>query len=593
MFFIEYVLVVLLLHRVAVGSARFSQSTPLNLGVHLFVDNQYLQNTSSLEFQNGLVQKNTDNPIVFPEHPWETAVHFYTSFLQVPANLSVTEKPMYIIYYACAASYTILFYGNVSVCAANSTDGLSWEKPMLWYYPFTANGTQPAQASNIVFVTDVNEFLGSVFIDIHPETPRSEVFKMTYEHEPERYVYVGTSSDGFNWTAGTARAHPLAGLSDTQTVMLYSPENGGEYVLYGRQNGPDLQNSTLYCPDGGTAHRRVVIAVSSGTVYGPWSKPIEAFPLGVPDPTQCLDNYNPATLYYKGVYFLFSSAFLHWAETNSGAPIPRAASNDGVMEIRLAISRTALGPFTFPTRDPFIPRGIGAIDPSCKLLNATGSDRDAGFVFSSASGLLDPDFLQPIPVEFHLNEKQESAQSPYDNPSPWMYHVYWGSQTTHAGGGAFLGRYWPGAYSGIFKARVRREGYVALSTVTSSPTGYGWLLTKVLSLPGTDLNSTANNAQLQLRINAEIATSGFLAVQFEDGATGNPIPGYTFGECKSLHGNGIRQLLEWSRQNATSSNVTYTADLTPLVNYNTGIQMRFQMAHANLYSWLLSYVRSE
>jgi hypothetical protein len=591
--FIAYVLVVVLLQVVVVDSARFSQAIPLNLGVHLFVDNQYLQTTSSLEFRNGLVEKNTDNPIVFPEHPWEVAVHFYTSFLQVPASVSVTGKPMYMIYYACTASYTIIFFGKVSVCVANSTDGVHWEKPMLWYYPFTANGTQPPQASNIVFETDVNEFLGSVFIDTRSGTPRSQLFKMTYENEPQRYVYVGTSPDGFNWTAGTARAHPLAGLSDTQTVMLYSPENSGEYVLYGRQNGPDLANSTVYCKGGNTAHRRVVVTVSSGDVYGPWSKPIEAFPLGNPDPTPCFDNYNPATLYYNGVYFLFSSAFWHWAEADSGAPIPRAASNDGVMDIRLAVSRTALGPFTFPSRDPFIPRGIGVIDSSCKLVNVTGSDRDAGFVFSAANGLLDPDFLQSTLNELRLNGKQGRAGSSDDNLSPWMYHVYWGSQTTHAGGGAFLGRYWPGAYSGIFKARVRREGYVALSTLTSSPTGYGWLLSQVLSLPGMDLSSATNVAQLQLRINAEIATAGFLSVQFEDGTTGNPISGYTFEECKSLHGNGIRQLLEWSRQNGTSSNVTYTTDLTPLVNYSGGIQMRIQMAHTKLYSWLLSYVQSE
>jgi hypothetical protein len=574
--FVAYALIVLLLQLVAVDNARFSRSIPLNLGVHLFVDNQYLQNTSLLEFQNGMIQKNTDDPIVFPEYPWEAAVHFYISLLQVPANLSVTGKAMYIIYYACVDSSTIIFYDNVSICVANSTDGSKWEKPMLWYYPYTANGTQPAQATNIVFVTDVNEFLGSVFIDTRPGTPRSEVFKMTYEHEPPRYVYVGTSPDGFKWTAGTARANPIAGLSDTQTVMLYSSENGGEYILYGRQNGPDLPNSTLDCPGGGTAHRRVVVTVSSNSVYGPWSKPVEAFPLGASDPTQCFDNYNPATLHYKDVYFIFPSAFWHWAEADSGAPIPRAGSNDGVMDIRLAVSRTALGPYTFPSRDPFIPRGIGSVDPSCKLLNATGSDRDAGFVFSSASGLLDPDFLR---------------STSDDNPSPWIYHVYWGSQTTHAGGGAYLGRYWPGAYSGIFKARVRREGYVALSTLTSNPTGYGWLLSQILSLPRMDLNSTANSALLQLRINAEIATSGFLAVQFEDGGTGNPIPGYTFDECKSLHGNGIRQLLEWSRQNGTSLNVTYTADLTPLVDYSSGIQMRIQMAHTKLYSWLLSYVQ--
>jgi hypothetical protein len=174
-----------------------------------------------------------------------------------------------------------------------------------------------------------------------------------------------------------------------------------------------------------------------------------------------------------------------------------------------------------------------------------------------------------------------------------MYHVYWGSQTTHAGGGAYLGRYWPGAYSGIFKARVRREGYVALSTLISNPTGYGWFLSEVLSLPEIDLSSSANSAQLQLRINADIATSGFLAVQFEDGVTGNPIPGYTFEECHTLHRNGIRLLIEWSRQNGTSSNVTYTANLTPLVNYNNDIQMHVHMAHTKLYSWLLSYVQSD
>lgn len=437
---------------------------------------------------------------------------------------------------------------------------------MLWYFPYTANGTEVTRPTNIVFVTEINEFLGSVFIDTRSNTPRSEIFKMTYENEPARYVYVGTSLDGFNWTAGTKRAHPLAGLSDTQTVMLYSSENDGEHVLFGRRNGPDLLNSTVFCPNGGSAHRRVVITVSNNGVYGPWSDPIEAFPLGAPDPIQCFDNYNPATLHYHDVYFIFSSAFFHWSEMDSGAPIPRAASNDGIMDIRLAVSRTALGPYSFPSRDPFISRGIGTIDRSCKLFNGTGSDRDAGFVFSSVSGLLDPDFVRSG-----------------NDPSPWMYHVYWGSQTTHAGGGAYLGRYWPDAYTGIFKARLRREGYVALSTLSSSATGQGWFLSQVLSLPA------MNSAQLQLRLNADIATCGSLAVQFEDGNTGSPIPGYTFEECKTLHGNGIRQLLEWSRQNGTSTNITYISDLTPLRSYSDGVRMRIQMTHAKLFSWLLSY----
>ena len=256
------------------------------------------------------------------------------------------------------------------------------------------------------------------------------------------------------------------------------------------------------------------------------------------------------------------------------------------MDIRLAVSRTPLGSYTFPSRDSFIPRGIGTIDPSCKILNGTGSDRDAGFVFSSANGLLDPDFLL-------LNENEKLRGSADDNPSLWMYHIYWGSQTTHAGAISVLGSFWPGAYSGIFKARIRREGYVALSTLTSNPTGHGSLLTQVLSLPKSRTNSKKNDVQLQLRINADVATAGFLNVQFEDGQTGNPISGYTFDQCKTLHGNGIRQLIQWSRQNETTSNVTYTADLTPLVNYTNGIRIRIEMVHTKLYSWLLSYVEDQ
>jgi hypothetical protein len=50
-------------------------------------------------------------------------------------------------------------------------------------------------------------------------------------------------------------------------------------------------------------------------------------------------------------------------------------------------------------------------------------------------------------------------------------------------------------------------------------------------------------------------TAGFLALQFEDGGKDNPIPGYTFSEFKSLHGNRTYWLLGLIRDNATSSNM--------------------------------------
>ncbi|CAF0844944.1 unnamed protein product [Adineta steineri] len=86
-------------------------------------------------------------------------------------------------------------------------------------------------------------------------------------------------------------------------------------------------------------------------------------------------------------------------------------------------------------------------------------------------------------------------------------------------------------------------------------------------------------------INANTSTAGFFAIQLEDGLTNNPIEGYTFDECKTLHQNGIRQLLQWRRQNET-----YSGDFTPLVNYSNGIRFHMHIAHTKLYSLILSYV---
>ncbi|CAF1031982.1 unnamed protein product [Adineta steineri] len=94
-----------------------------------------------------------------------------------------------------------------------------------------------------------------------------------------------------------------------------------------------VSNTSVYCLGALPSYKKVVVTLSNESVYGPWSKSL--------------------------LYFLFLSGYLHWTETNSGAPVPRAAQNDGVMDIRLALSRIAHDRFTFLTRDSFISRGIG------------------------------------------------------------------------------------------------------------------------------------------------------------------------------------------------------------------------------------------
>lgn len=112
----------ILAHALVVDGWKVLEPIPLNVGVHLFVDNQYLENVSSLEFQNGRIEKDTDHPIVHPEYSWENAALFATSFLQVPADVSVTRKPMYLVYYVCTKKDIRLIARNVSFRVANSTD---------------------------------------------------------------------------------------------------------------------------------------------------------------------------------------------------------------------------------------------------------------------------------------------------------------------------------------------------------------------------------------------------------------------------------------------------------------------------------------
>ena len=87
-----------------------------------------------------------------------------------------------------------------------------------------------------------------------------------------------------------------------------------------------------------------------------------------------------------------------------------------------------------------------------------------------------------------------------------------------------------------------------------------------------------------MKLNAQIATAGSLNVQFEDGNTKDPIRGFAFKDFKTLHGNHIRQLVEFIRED----NTTFS-DLTPLANYERGVRIHIQMTHTKLYSWVFSY----
>lgn len=82
-------------------------------GAHLFVDGDGIAEASGLVFEQAVPAKNTDAPLVYPQYPWETAVHFYTSLVTVPPDVNGLAAPSFQLYYVCA--HQLLFNFSIQV----------------------------------------------------------------------------------------------------------------------------------------------------------------------------------------------------------------------------------------------------------------------------------------------------------------------------------------------------------------------------------------------------------------------------------------------------------------------------------------------
>ncbi len=99
---------------------------------------------------------------------------------------------------------------------------------------------------------------------------------MAYEDVVGRYVHVATSPDGYAWTRG-GRASDVGGFADTQVGMLFDAARS-EYVIFGRQDGPALPNSTVGCAGGYPSERRVMVTTGPSAAGGFPPTPLEDWP---------------------------------------------------------------------------------------------------------------------------------------------------------------------------------------------------------------------------------------------------------------------------------------------------------------------------
>ena len=88
-----------------------------------------------------------------------------------------------------------------------------------------------------------------------------------------------------------------------------------------------------------------------------------------------------------------------------------------------------------------------------------------------------------------------------------------------------------------------------------------------------------------LRLNAEVDASGNLTVQLQDADTGQPLGGFSHGDCMPLRGNGVRQSVAWGGDRGT-----WLGGNPALPNASTPIVLNFSMVHAKVYAWEMALV---
>lgn len=556
--------------------------------VHLFVDADGLDaagqfNTS---FALGAVTKDYNAGVAITnEHPWEATLHFYTSCITIPPSLSPTGRGSFALYYSCTHANA----SSMNVCYANSTDGLTWTKPLLSQFPWT-----DGSPTNIVFevnTSSTGSWPGSVLLDTAPGVPAGERFKLSYEGEGgNRTMYVATSADGVVWARRSPEV-PVIGVrlfSDTQTAVVWDAPRG-VYAAFGRRDADLGPNASVGCDGASSSLRRVVLATSAASAMGGYGAPVEVLGPGAPDAFSCLDVYNPAPIQVAGspTLLLLPASYRHLPTAQASATYPAGypppqsglTSNDGLLDVRVAASRDGQR-FAWVSRDVFLPRGTGyrhALargDPRSGAFSALDSDLDAGFVFATAGGLLDADALAPPPTP-------PSAPFPYRVPSKRVGLLYWGGQRTHGGDAG-------GGFQGVLRASVRREGFAAIRSPPADPLGRAAFRTLPLTVPAPAAACPGlAGAQLWLLLNAQASVAGGVTVALLAPGSLAPLPGYEPQSAVAFVGDAVRAPAAWA-PGGNASSPALSRDLAPLAG--TAVVVQVGLTHAQLWAWQVQCV---
>ncbi|MEZ6128433.1 MAG: hypothetical protein R3C59_07105 [Planctomycetaceae bacterium] len=383
-------------------------------------------------------------------------------------------------------------------CYAESSDGVTWRKPMLGLHDF-----QGSKQNNITMtsgpVGSLNVDAGhpAIFKDDNPNAAEDARYKAIFRSSKPNGLLPFKSPDGLTWSPMT-KAPILHGLGafDSQNLAFWDP-NIGKYRAYWRIFTAGVTDDRNWKPAG---IRAIRTATSDDMIN--WD----------PHTDLTYEDSPPEELY-----------------TNQIKPYHRAP-------------HLLLG---FPAR--YIDRGWSE---SMKALPAL-EQREMRAASSPRYGtaITDALFMASRNGTKFKRWNEAFLRPGIERPDAWHYgHQYIGWHIVETRGdlpGApnelslyASESYWHGKGSAVRRYTLRLDGFVAVN----GPAGQGGeLLSKLITFDGSTLH-----------LNLSTSAAGRVAVELQN-PDGSPVPGYGLADCHEIFGDSTDRTVSWKDGTDVSS----------------------------------------
>ena len=456
--------------------------TVINVGSRkqLFVDDRLIESLRGVTLTMNPPRRD-GRVLISPDETWEqgASIGVYSSVLK--------ENGRIRIWYDLIRPTGPGPYDHTRrVCYAESTDGLSFNKPVLNLHE--VNGSK----KNNVVLPGV---IGGCAVWMDPQAPAEHRYKTQAKVYPTRQFHMHSSPDGLRWKR-FARLDPGPGGWDTQSIAFWDPRIE-RYVLYTRRwvrlNPKEASYRTvrrLESDDLRSWENETVVMQADELDLSTHLTPTAQPPV---------DYYGADVFRYEwaeDVYLMLAQNFWHWQERK-----PLKGLGPSSFDVRLAVSRDGKA-FQHASRQPFM---------------ATGPD-----------GRFDSRFVWAMPQPIRMGDEL------------WIYYV--GSNRDHddnidpASDDKHL--------TGIGRAILRLDGFVSAD---ASHRG-GQITTPTIRFEGKRLElnvDTTSRGSIQVEVQDDSGTAidGF-AILNADVIAGDHIRKFVTwggsGDVKSLVGKPIR-----------------------------------------------------